>query len=244
MHYMNLLSCLSPRSYPLPREAASRIHSDVFERFAQGDTIPLMAQALMENALCPRVLDQLFEDTAQRQYTRQLLFSSIVELMSVVVCGIRPSINAAYSKKAVTIDASLMALYRKIERIETPLGAAMVRTKSGRLASVIAAMGGGPTPFLEGYRTKILDGNHSAKTEHRIKELQTMRAGALPGHALVVFDPELMLAVDVVLCEDGHAQERSLLDRVLETDAAGDIWVADRNFCTTGFLFGIARRGG
>jgi hypothetical protein len=71
-----------------------------------------------------------------------------------------------------------------------------------------------------------------------------MRAGALPGHALVVFDPELMPAIDVVLCEDGHAQERSLLDQVLETVAAKDLWIADRNFCTTGFLFGIARRGG
>ena len=108
------------------------IHSEVFERFARGDTIPLMAQALMENALCPRFLDQLFEDLAERQYTRQLLFSSIVELMSVVVCGIRPSINAAYTKNAVAIDASLTALYRKIERIEPPLGAAMVRTTAGR----------------------------------------------------------------------------------------------------------------
>ena len=220
------------------------IHSDVFERFAQGDTVPVMAQALMENALNPRILDQLFEDVAQRQYTRELLFSSIVELMSVVVCGIRPSINAAYAKNAVPINASLTALYRKIQRIETPVGSAMVRESAGRLASVITAMGGGPAPLLEGYRTKILDGNHLAKTEHRIKELRTMRAGALPGHALVVFDPELRLAIDVVPCEDGHAQERSLLGQVLETVAAGDLWVGDRNFCTTGFLFGIAGRGG
>jgi IS4 transposase len=220
------------------------IHSEVFERFTHGDTIPVMAQATMEKALSPRVLDQLFEDVAQRQYTRDLLFSSIVELMSLVVCGIRPSLNAAYVKNAVPISVSLNALYRKIERIETPIGAALVRTSAERLAPVITAMGGGLTPFLPGYRTKILDGNHLAGTEHRIQELRTMRAGALPGHALVVFDPEAMLAIDVVLCEDGHAQERSLLDHVLETIRAKDLWIADRNFCTTGFLFGIALRGG
>jgi hypothetical protein len=33
-----------------------------------------------------------------------------------------------------------------------------------------------------------------------------MRAGALPGRAPVVLDPELMLAVDVVPGEDGHAR--------------------------------------
>jgi IS4 transposase len=91
---------------------------------------------------------------------------------------------------------------------------------------------------------KILDGNHLAGTEHRLKVLRTIGAGALPGHALVVLDPQAMLVADVFPCEDGHAQERSLLDQVLETIRAGEAWIADRNFCTTGFLFGIARRGG
>ena len=36
-----------------------------------------------------------------------------------------------------------------------------------------------------------------------------------------MLDPRLMLATDVVLCEDGHAQERSLLDQVLERSAPG-----------------------
>ena len=220
------------------------VHSDVFERFTHGDTIPVMTQAVMENALSPRIIDQLFEDVAQRQYTRDLLFSSIVELMSLVVCRIQPSINAAYQKNAVPISVSLKALYGKIDRIETPIGSALVRKSAERLIPVITAMGGAVTPLLTGYRTKLLDGNHLAGTEHRIQELRTMRAGALPGHALVVFDPELMLAIDVVLCEDGHAQERSLLDQVLETVAEKDLWIADRNFCTTNFLFGIAHRRG
>jgi IS4 transposase len=53
-----------------------------------------------------------------------------------------------------------------------------------------------------------------------------------------------MLATDVVLCEDGHAQERALLDQVLESVAAKDLGIADRNFRTTDFLFGIAQRDG
>jgi hypothetical protein len=105
-------------------------------------------------------------------------------------------------------------------------------------------MGGARADWLPGYRTRILDGNHLPGSEHRIKELRTMRAAALPGHALVVLDPKRMLATDVVLCEDGHAQERSLLDQVLAKVAAKDLWIADRNFCTTNFLFGIAGRNG
>ena len=36
-------------------------------------------------------------------------------------------------------------------------------------------------PLLPGYRVRILDGNHLAATEHRIKELRTMCAGSFAG---------------------------------------------------------------
>ncbi len=89
------------------------------------------------------------------------------------------------------------------------------------------------------YRVKILDGNAIAATEHRLLELRQIGSAPLPGKSLVVLDPSLMLAVDVFPCEDGHAQERSLLVDVLPSVEAKDVWIADRNFCTIKFLFGI-----
>ena len=220
------------------------ILSDVFERFSQDAPLSVMAQGIMENALNPQILDQLFEDVAEQQFTHKLLFSTVVDLMSVVVCRIRPSIHAAFQARAETVGASIDAVYDKLDGTETAVSAALVHAVAARLAPVIDAMGGGRPDWLPGYRIRILDGNHLPGTEHRLKELRTIRAGALPGHALVVLDPRLMLATDVVLCEDGHAQERSLLDQILAIVAAKDLWIADRNFCTTDFLFGIARRGG
>ncbi|HMB06911.1 MAG TPA: transposase [Isosphaeraceae bacterium] len=219
------------------------ILGDVFERFAQDSPLSVMAQGVLENALSPQAVDQLFEDVAERQYTRKLLFSSVVDLMGLVVCRIRPAICAAYQARSEVIEASLRAVYDKLDRTEPGLSAALVHTTAARLAPVIDAMKGGRPELLPGYHVKILDGNHLAGTEHRIKELRTTRAGALPGQALVVLDPRLMLATDVILCEDGHAQERSLLDQVLEIVRAKDLWIEDRNFCTTNFLFGIAGRG-
>jgi IS4 transposase len=164
--------------------------------------------------------------------------------MSVVVCRIRPSIHAAFQARAETVGATIDAVYDKLDGTETAVSTALVHTMAARLAPVIDAMNGTRSDWLPGYRTRILDGNHLPGSEHRLKELRTIRAGALPGHALVVLDPRRMLATDVVLCEDGHAQERSLLDQVLAIVAAQDLWIADRNFCTTDFLFGIAQRGG
>src|SRR3954469_3603517 len=218
------------------------ILSDVFERFAQDAPLSVMAQGVMENALNPQMLDLLFEGVARKQFTHKLLFSTIVDLMSVVVCRIRPSIHAAFQARPETIGATIDAVYDKLDGTETAVSAALVHTVAARLAPVIDAMKGARPDWLPGYRVRILDGNHLPGSEHRLKELRTIRAGALPGQALVVLDPRLMLATDVVLCEDGHAQERSLLDRILELVRAGDLWIDDRNFCTTNFLFGIARR--
>jgi len=77
---------------------------------------------------------------------------------------------------------------------------------------------------------------------HRLLVLRDTKAGALPGKSLVVLDPALMLAIELFMSEDGHAQERSLFGAVLETVEANDLWIADRNFCVLSFLGGIAER--
>jgi Transposase DDE domain len=68
-------------------------------------------------------------------------------------------------------------------------------------------------------------------------------AAPLPGQALVVLDQQRMVITDVILSEDGHAQERSLIPAVLHLVEADQLWIEDRNFCTLGLLFGIHRRG-
>jgi hypothetical protein len=87
-----------------------------------------------------------------------------------------------------------------------------------------------------------LDGNHLAATEHRLAELRVTREGPLPGQSLALLDAQRELIVELVPCEDGHAQERSLLPELLEQVRMGSVIVADRNFCTSKFFFGLAAR--
>ena len=63
---------------------------DIFERFARQSPVTVMARAALEHALDPRAIDALFEDFAERQYTRKLLFSQVVDLMGTVVCTVSP----------------------------------------------------------------------------------------------------------------------------------------------------------
>src|SRR5512143_3023654 len=233
-----------PRKTLLAKLRHHLILGDVFQRFVEDSPVSVMTQALLENAPPPSVVDDLFERHAHLQYTRELLFSDVVNLMSLVVCRIRPSINSAYDKMADRLTVTKEAVYDKIDRVETATGAALVRHTGAAFTRVIDALGGRRDPWLPGYRTRILDGSHLPGTEHRIAPLRTTRAGALPGQSLVIFEPESMLVLDVILCEDGHAQERSMTEEILALVGSKDLWIADRNFCTTSLLFGIAARGG
>ena len=115
----------------------------------------------------------------------------------------------------------------------------LVRYAAGAVTPVIEGLKGTRRSPLPGYRVKLLDGNCIEASEHRIAELRSLSAGALPGKSLVVYDPVLGIPVDVFPCEDGHAQERSLLNQVLPTVKKGEVWVADRNFCVVEFICGI-----
>jgi IS4 transposase len=163
----------------------------------------------------------------------------VVEVMGSVVCQVFPSVNAAYQKQRERFKVSRRALNDKINLVEPRVTRQLVVQTAQRLAPVARRLGRrrGRESFLPGFRVRIVDGNHLPASEHRIEELRTIAAGPLPGQTLVVLDPDLRLIVDAFPCEDGHAQERSLLTDVLDSMEPGEVWLADRNFCTSLFLF-------
>lgn len=217
---------------------------EVFDRFARKSPVTVMTRALLENGLGAEALDALFTEHAEVQYEKKLLFSTMVDLMAPVVCRIQPSVCAAYQAIEDTMPAKLSAVYAKLDGIEGEVSAALVRHTAARLGSVVESLGGQLPPLLPGYNAKIIDGNHFAATDRRLSILRDSKAGPLPAQALVILDPALMLATDMIPCEDAHAQERSLFTYVLDRVTKGDLWIADRNFCTVGFLYGIHQRGG
>jgi IS4 transposase len=214
----------------------------VFEAFAKSSPVTMMLRAILEYALPPSRIDELFREHARSQYQDELLFSTVVGVLSLPVAGMRKSVNAAYQALKEQIEVSVTSLYNKLQGTELQVSRALVRETAARLEPVIRGLKATLPPLLPGLRLKIVDGNHLAGTQHRLAETRTLNSQPLPGQALVVLEPELMLASDVFLCEDAYSQERSLLDEVLETVQPKDCWLADRNFCTTNFFFGIARR--
>jgi IS4 transposase len=213
---------------------------EVVQRFEKKCPVTVMMRALIENVVSVQFVNGLFATHARKQRPSDLDFATIVELMGATVCQIHPALHSAYQAHEPRPPVSPRAMYGKVNGVEPQVSAALVRESSRRLQAILDEL---PLEFpslVPGYRVKMLDGNHLAATQHRLAELRTTASGPLPGQALVVVDPARKLVLDVVLSPDAHTSERLLAIEVVEMIEAGDLWIADRNFCTSMFLFEVA----
>ena len=89
-----------------------------------------MARGMMERILNPGQIDEWFDSTAESQYTKDLLFSSELGIMTEVVLGTRKSVNAAYQASREEFGVSVSAVYQKLNGIEPETAAGLVRYAS------------------------------------------------------------------------------------------------------------------
>ena len=213
----------------------------ILDPFARGAAPAVMIRIALDGIIDAPVLNQLFQETAQAQYTREWALVHFVQVMLDVACGFRPSPRAAWLRRQLDTIASLSAFYRKLNRMELAITAAIVRHTAQRARDLIVAAGAAMPELIPGYANRILDGNALSGTEHRLEPLRDLGAAGLPGKLLAIYEPASGLILEVVLEENGHAQERALLDQlVLEP---GQLWIMDRNFCVRTFWFRIQRSG-
>jgi IS4 transposase len=214
----------------------------LIDRFARQAPVAAMVRGLMANILSAAELDAIFRDTASRQREGKLLFSAVVELLSLVVTKSHPSLHAAYQMHHDELGVSVHAIYDKLQGVELPVTRELVRRTAERMRQVAQALEPA-RESLSGYDRRIIDGSHLASTEHRIGPTRRLKGGPLPGQALVVLDPQRGLIMDMLPCADGHAQERSLLVELVEELRADQLWIADRNFATVMLLHEVALNG-
>jgi hypothetical protein len=92
--------------------------TQILDRFVARCPAVVMVRATLERLLRPERLDQIFEDSAQRQYTKQLLFSQLVALMATVATRTHTSVHSAYLDMKERLGVSTTALYDKLNLLE------------------------------------------------------------------------------------------------------------------------------
>jgi hypothetical protein len=197
----------------------------------------LMLEMILERAFHPAALDAMFKRTAEQQYTRDLLFSTLVDLMLLVVLNKRNSVHRSYLSMRDEVSVSVRAVYDKLAHTETAVSEGLVKTVADRCAEIIDEMPGATLPSpLDDIPLLIADGNHLAHTHKRLVALRDSAAAPLPGFSLALLDPQRMVMREIVAELDAHAGERSRFDDVIARVRPGECLVADRHFCTRELL--------
>lgn len=93
------------------------LFSLILDRFAKRAPISVMVHTALEYALDPEALDALLRDTAEQQHEKTLLFSSVVDLMSLVVARVQPSLDAAYQTMSDTLPVSIHRLAEELVKL-------------------------------------------------------------------------------------------------------------------------------
>ncbi len=219
-----------------------------FKPFLEQTPLCVMTRVTLESLFQPERLDTLFRDTAQKQYEKELLFSQVVELMLAVVLRVDASVHAAYPEalwptccpSATRLSTTSSAAWNCLSRPR------LVADSAARVGPVASTRPGRPLGTVVARLSRQGARRESLVRDRASPAGASVRPGrrAPPGTVLAVYEQERDLVTQVFLTPDGHAQERSLLDAVLQSVRDRDLWIADRNFCTPGISLPGWRRAG
>jgi hypothetical protein len=213
----------------------------VLDRFVQKNPLAVMTRCIV-GALMSDKLDEVFEQNRSQQYYDTIRFSTVAMSMAEIALGTIENRNQAYRKYQEELRASRVAYYRKLNRTEPSVSEAVVRYSAEQASELLAHLDFRAWQVLPGYRCYSIDGNHLQKTEKRLKETRGLCAAPLPGTVVARFDHQTGLFDQAYLLEDAHAQESTVLDRVLADLSRYDLVIADRHFCIVQFLLKMAAR--
>lgn len=224
-------------------EALAVADSKVMERFVADRPLCVMTRCVLGHLMTPD-LDDVFSRCRERQYEGEIKFSALATSVADVALNFCDNFNQAYKAHQKGIAASVVAYYGKLNRVEPSISEGVVIFSRHKAGELLREIGAPPEKVLPGYRCSVLDGNHLQKTEKRIGELRSLWAAALPGTVVAKFNLEEQLFERAYLLEDAHAQESSVLDRVVADLQTDELLIADRHFCIVKFLLGVAKKLG
>src|SRR5262249_55263220 len=229
----------SRRSVPAGMEALVMDDAKVLERFVAAQPLCVMTRCILGHLMTPD-LDAVFVQCRQRQYEGNIKFSALAASVADVALNFCPNFNQAYQKHHEELAASAVAYYGKLNRVEPAISEGVVRFAGRQASELLQALGSQPAGVLPGYTCSVLDGNHLRKTEKRLGALRGLAAAALPGTVVAKFNLQEQLFERAYLLEDAHAQECTVLDRVVADLQAKELLIADRHFCIAKFLVDVA----
>lgn len=217
-------------------------NQDVLQKFIGKAPFAVMTR-IVTQAVIAEELDQVFEQSREKQYEGTVKFSAVAAAVADVALNFSDNFNQAYKAHQDNLRVAVTSFYDKIKATETTVSEAVVSTAADKASGLQDALGFVPWEILPGYRVFGVDGNALAKTDKRLGALRDATGAPLPGKVVARFDLQRQLFDRAYLLIDGHGQESTACDRLVEDLLPKDVIVADRHYCIVAFLEQIAAAG-
>lgn len=203
----------------------------VVDDFAKDAPAAVLFRGLFERTFSEDRLNEIFRQHKVRQLEGDLVFASLIELLTPVVLGRIRSVRSSHQVRKETIGVSRQAVYDKLQGVECPVSEALVRCSATDLTKILRTAKVSHDDLIPDYHAFIIDGKRLDGTEHRIEETRGLSNAPLPGTVLALLDTRTRLFVDIACSTDGHACERKVVEPLLKRLQKGCLYIADRNFC-------------
>lgn len=209
-----------------------KMFAEIFEKFADQRPIAVLGKMSVHAIFSNEMIDRIFVETSKSQYTKELAFSACARLLGEVALLGTSSVNSAYKRLDASIAVSISAVYQKLRNVEPAVCQALVEVPAAKAVALVYRLKSARKQPIAGYKLRIIDGNYLARSERRIKELRDSNVASIPGMSMVVYDYATELITELRVDEDGHANERKLTPALWDIAQEGDLFLADRLYCT------------
>jgi hypothetical protein len=213
--------------------------SKIIDRFVEKAPFAVMTRVLTQDFI-GNYLNQIFEDNRQLQYDYVIPFEALAATVADVALNHSDNFNQAYKLHKEELQASRQSFYGKTRGVEASVSEAIVAHSADRATQLQESLGFEPWTLLPGYRCLSVDGNVLAKSDKRLKATREAKGAPLPGKVVARFDLQRQLFDRTYVLLDGHSQESTCCDRIVEDLVAKDVIVGDRHYCILAFMYDIA----
>lgn len=213
--------------------------SEIFDRYVNKAPFAVMTRVLIQDFIGSH-LNRIFDDNRLLQYDYIASFQAVAATVADVVLNFSENFNQAYKEHKEKLGVSRQSFFAKTRGTEPAVSEAIVEHSAKRAIAMQDAMGFVPWDLLPGYRCLSVDGNVLAKSDKRLKVLHEVNSAPLPGKIVARFDLQRQIFDRAYVLLDGHSQESTCCDRIIDDLVSKDVIIADRHYCIVPFLTKIA----
>jgi len=187
-----------------------------------------------------QALDDLFQRHRGRQYTKDISFSTVVQLTADALLQYHGSGRQSFQRgrEQGILDRSPQAVYGKLAHVALPLSEAFLAEGTQRLRQVLPDPPRAETSIpdrLRGFAIYLVDGKVIQRVSKLLKPLRGQKGGLLGGKALVALHLQSRLAVTMASTADGEVNDAKLIPALLPQVAQAlpgpRLAVLDSQFC-------------